>query len=327
MLTALVLGAGGFVGTHMVKRLIAEGYDVIGADLKRPEFSPSAATLFRLVDLRESYSVHALMRAYRPDEIYQLACDMGGAGYIFSGEHDADVLHNNALINLNVLRAAVEHKVPRIFFSSSACVYPTSLQTVTDGPSLKEDDVLPALPDHDYGWEKLFSEQLYQAYRRNYNLQVHIARFASIVGPEGTWQGERAKVFAALARKVALAEDGGAVEMWGDGEQTRTFLHVEDCVDGIRKIMASAHPGPFNLGSEEVISMNALAQLFADIAGKQIEIIHIDGPLGVRGRQIDCSALQQATGWQRVRGLEETAAQTYTWIEQQVKEAQRAGTL
>lgn len=312
MRKALVCGAGGFIGGHLVERLKSEGYWVRGVDIKAHEFQPSAADEFVLGDLRDPSSVDCVMDGI--DEVYQLAADMGGAGYIFTGEHDAAVMHNSATINLNVAEAARNHAVSRVFYSSSACIYPARNQTTTDAPDCSEDSAYPADPDSEYGWEKLFSERLYLAYARNYGLSVRIARFHNIFGPLGTWRGGREKAPAAICRKVAEAPDGGEIEIWGDGEQTRSFLYVDECVEGVRRLMTSNLQEPVNIGSEEMVSINELAEMTAAIAGKQISIRHVPGPLGVRGRNSDNRLLRYALGWEPQQPLRRGLEKTYRWI-------------
>jgi GDP-D-mannose 3', 5'-epimerase len=317
MNSALVCGAGGFIGSHLVKRLTQEGFWVRGADLKPPSFSESAADSFVIGDLTDPRVVAEVMD--RPfDEVYQLAADMGGAGYIFTGEHDADVMHNSASINLNVARQAVASKVGELFYSSSACIYPERNQLDPDNPNCAEESAYPAEPDSEYGWEKLFSERMYLAYQRNYSLNIRIARFHNIFGPEGTWQGGKEKAPAAICRKVAEAEIGGDIEMWGDGQQTRTFLYIDECLDGVRRLMDSDFSGPVNIGSEEMVSINGLAEIVMRIAGKQLTIKHIDGPLGVRGRSSDNKLVEASLGWKPSQPLEDGLTATYQWIERQV---------
>lgn len=312
MRKALVCGAGGFIGGHLVERLKSEGYWVRGVDIKAHEFQPSVADEFVLGDLRDASSVDCAMDGI--DEVYQLAADMGGAGYIFTGEHDAAVMHNSATINLNVAEAARNHAVSRVFYSSSACIYPARNQTTPDAPDCSEDSAYPADPDSEYGWEKLFSERLYLAYARNYGLSVRIARFHNIFGPLGTWRGGREKAPAAICRKVAEAPDGGEIEIWGDGEQTRSFLYVDECVEGVRRLMASNLTEPVNIGSEEMVSINELAEMTAAIAGKTISIRHVPGPLGVRGRNSDNRLLRSALGWEPRQPLRRGLEKTYRWI-------------
>ncbi len=314
---ALVCGAGGFIGGHMVKRLKAEGYWVRGVDIKEHEFAALPADEFIVGDLRDPTVVASVVT---PDlaEIYQFAADMGGAGYIFTGEHDANVMHNSALCNLNVVDEAVRKGVPKIFYSSSACIYPERIQMDTENPGLKESDAYPAGPDSEYGWEKLFSERLYLSYARNHGIAVRIARFHNIFGPEGTWTGGREKAPAAMCRKVAEAEAGGEIEIWGDGEQTRTFLYIDECLEGVRRLVESNFEGPVNIGSDELISINNLARMAADIAGKPIRFKHIPGPLGVRGRSSENTLIQEKLGWRPSRPLREGMAKTYRWIAAQV---------
>ena len=312
----LVCGAGGFIGGHLVKRLKTDGYWVRGVDIKRNEFSPSPADEFVVGDLREPEVVGSVVADV--DEVYQLAADMGGAGYIFTGEHDADVMHNSATINLNVLELGRRAGVRKYFYSSSACIYPAYNQTDPDNPKCSEDSAYPAEPDSEYGWEKLFSERLYAAYERNYGTEIHVARFHNIFGPEGAWCDGREKAPAAICRKVAQAIDGGEMEMWGDGEQTRSFLYIDECVEGVRRLMDSNFAGPVNIGSEEMITINHLAAMAMDIAGKKLRIRHIDGPLGVRGRKSDNRLIRQKLGWAPSAPLRAGLEITYRWIAEQV---------
>ena len=320
MKRALVCGAGGFIGSHLVKRLKNEGFWVRGIDLKYPEFSETYADEFLIGDLRDPLVCKiALDRSY--DEVYQLAADMGGAGYIFSGKHDADVMHNSATINLNITYYSVIAKIKKIFYSSSACIYPAYNQEDADNPKCSEDSAYPADPDSEYGWEKLFSERLYFSFKRNYNLNVCVARFHNIFGPEGTWDGGREKAPAAFCRKVAQTPDGSTIEMWGDGKQTRSFLYIDECLDGIRMLMESKDFfGPVNIGSEEMVSINQLAEMAMNIAGKKLIIKHIPGPLGVRGRNSDNSLIKEKLGWAPNYPLIKGIEKTYKWINQQVKE-------
>jgi GDP-D-mannose 3',5'-epimerase len=320
----LVNGAGGFIGGHLVRRLIAEDFWVRGVDLKRPEFSESAADEFIQGDLRDPMFVADVITDI--DDVYQLAADMGGAGYIFSGEHDADVMHNSATINLNVLEKGSRAGVKRFFYSSSACMYPEHNQRDPQNPKCSEDSAYPANPDSEYGWEKLFSERAYLAFMRNYGLQVRIARFHNIFGPEGTWSGGREKAPAAICRKVAEGIDGGEIEIWGDGLQTRSFLYIDECVEGVRRLMESDFAKPLNIGSEEMVTINQLAELAMDVAGKQMSLRHIPGPLGVRGRNSDNRLIEEKLGWKPSRPLREGIAKTYSWIYEQVKKA-HAGSL
>lgn len=316
IMKALVTGAGGFIGHHLVKRLKSEGYWVRGVDLKWPEFENTAADEFIIGDLRNP-DLCLQITGDDIEEIYQLAADMGGAGYIFTGDNDADIMHNNALINLNILEACCLNKVGKIFFSSSACVYPSFNQNDPENPICSESSAYPAAPDSDYGWEKLFSERLYQAYQRNYGIQVRIARFHNIFGPKGTWQGGREKAPAALCRKAALAEDGGSIEMWGDGKQSRTFLYIDECLEGIIRIMRSGFSDPINIGSEEMVTIYELAQMIIRVSGKHLSIKCIDGPQGVRGRKSDNRLIQEQLSWQPERPLIEGIEQTYRWIAEQ----------
>ena len=323
MKSVLVNGAGGFIGSHLVRRLREEGYWVRGVDLKRPEFSETAAHEFILGDLRDPSVVARAVDGV--DDVYQLAADMGGAGYIFTGEHDACVMHNSATINLNTVEASRKARVKRIFYSSSACIYPDYNQRDAENPVCTEDSAYPAAPDSEYGWEKLFSERLFLAYARNYGMEVHIARFHNIFGPEGTWQGGREKAPAAVCRKVAEAADGGHIELWGDGRQTRSFLYVDECLEGVRRLMESEFEGPVNIGSDEMVTINGLAEMAMRIAGKNLSIRHIQGPLGVRGRNSDNRLIQQRLGWSPSQPLEHGLEKTYRWVEAQVNSAVSRG--
>ena len=315
--SALVLGAGGFIGGHLVKRLKRESFWVRGVDLKRPPFCESEADDFVVGDLRDPVVCRQVID--RPfDEVYQLAADMGGAGYIFTGEHDADVMHNSATINLNVLDTCQKRNVRRIFYSSSACMYPERNQLDPDNPNCSEDSAYPAAPDSEYGWEKLFSERLYLAYNRNYAIESRIARYHNIFGPEGTWNGGKEKAPAAICRKVAEASSRGEIEIWGDGLQTRSFLYVDECVEGTTRLLRSGFTGPVNVGSEEMVTINQLVQIVADIAGKRLTIRHKDGPLGVRGRNSDNRLIKQRLGWAPSQTLRTGLEKTFAWIEQQV---------
>lgn len=316
MKRALVCGAGGFIGSHLVKRLRSEGFWVRGVDLKSPEFSPSGADEFVIGDLRDYATAAKAVDGI--DDLYQLAADMGGAGYIFTGEHDACVMHNSATINLNTVEAGRKAGVKRFFYSSSACIYPEHNQKDPDNPICSEESAYPAAPDSEYGWEKLFSERLYMAYARNYGIEVHIARFHNIFGPEGTWTGGREKAPAAICRKVAETRDGGEIEIWGDGLQTRSFLYVDECLEGVRRLMESKFAGPVNVGSEEMVTINGLAEMAMRVAGKKLSIRHIPGPLGVRGRNSDNRLISKELGWKPVEPLEHGLEKTYRWIEAQV---------
>jgi len=325
--TALVCGAGGFIGSHMVRRLKKEGYWVRGVDVKYPEYSISKADEFIQGDLTDQVlSKEVVELDGNPfDEIYQFAADMGGAGYIFTGDHDADVMNNSATINLNILRSvynlnqSTSTNKTKIFYSSSACAYPEHIQLDPNNPGLKEEDAYPAAPDSEYGWEKLFSERLYFAYHRNYDIPVRVARYHNIFGPEGTWKGGREKSPAAICRKVAeLPAEGGEVEIWGDGEQTRSFLYVDECVEATYRLVQSDFTGPVNIGSEEMVTINQLADIAAKVAGKEITKNHIDGPLGVRGRNSNNDLIREKLGWDYSMTLEEGIAKTYDWINQQL---------
>ena len=313
---ALVCGAGGFIGSHMVKKLKSEGYWVRGADKKYPEFSMSEADEFLRGDLT-GQTFCDMVCNIEFDEIYQFAADMGGAGYIFTGEHDADVMNNSATINLNILRNVKDYK-PKIFFSSSACMYPEHNQLDPNTPDCREDTAYPANPDSEYGWEKLFSERLYLSYHRNYDVPVRIARYHNIFGPEGTWTGGREKAPAAICRKVAeLPKGGGSIEVWGDGLQTRSFLFVDECVEATYRLVQSDFTGPVNIGSEEMVSINELVDIAAKVAGKDVEKNHIDGPLGVRGRNSNNDLIREKLDWDYSMTLEEGIKKTYDWINEE----------
>ena len=322
--TALVCGAGGFIGSHMVKRLKKEGYWVRGVDIKEPEFSYTEADNFVIGNLTVQSIARAVIdRTF--DEVYQFAADMGGAGYIFTGDHDADVMDNSATVNLNMIRRVKdwneEHNVnkTKIFFSSSACAYPEYIQLDPENPGLKEENAYPAEPDSEYGWEKLFSERLYLAYSRNYGIPVRIARYHNIFGPEGTWNGGREKAPAAICRKVAeLPKQGGSIEVWGDGLQTRSFLFVDECVEATYRLVQSDFTGPVNIGSEEMVSINELVDIAAKVSGKKVEKNHIEGPLGVRGRNSNNDLIREKLGWDYSMTLEEGISKTYNWINSQL---------
>jgi nucleoside-diphosphate-sugar epimerase len=356
--TALVLGAGGFIGSHMVKRLSEEGYWVRGVDLKYPEFSEHKANEFVQGDLRDRDFVRKVIeykgeqgnfynsvpyRCIRPfDEIYQFAADMGGAGFVFTGEHDADIMHNSVSINLNVLeevRLLNEtfdgedkewttcnrpslNQPTKIFYSGSACMYPEYNQVNPNNPDCREESAYPAAPDSEYGWEKLFSERLYLSYSRNHNIPVRIARYHNIFGPEGTWDGGREKAPAAICRKVAKLPDvGGHIEVWGDGEQTRSFLYIDDCIEATRRLMDSDFMGPVNIGSEEMVTINQLTDITSKVAGKPIKRNHkMDAPLGVRGRNSNNDLIREKLGWDFEVTLEEGIRYTYHWINAQLEE-------
>jgi len=334
MKTALVLGAGGFIGSHLVRKLKKEGYWVRGVDLKHPEFSQSEADEFIIGDLRENAVVKTHMFSpYQSylfkenlgvdpdkkgfDEVYQLAADMGGAGFVFSGVNDAEIMHNSALINLNVAEWAVKNNIKKLFYSSSACIYPEYNQMDPDNPKCSEESAYPAMPDSEYGWEKMFSERMYFAFARNQKLNVRIARFHNIFGVEGTYEGGREKAPAAMCRKVLETPKGGTMEMWGDGKQTRSFLYIDECLEGIRKFMDSDFKGPVNIGSDEMVTINELVEMVMDIADKKINIKHIEGPLGVRGRNSDNTLIKKELGWAPSRPLREGMEKTYFWIKDQ----------
>ena len=354
--TALVLGAGGFIGSHMVKQLRSEGYWVRGVDLKHPDFSETEANEFIVGDLREVDTVRKSIQFkgdqgnyynsvpyehIRPfDEIYQFAADMGGAGFIFTGENDADIMHNSASINLNLLEEVRKFNASfdgemkkytecnrpkldqptKIFYSSSACMYPEHNQLDPDNPDCREDSAYPANPDSEYGWEKLFSERLYLTYSRNHGIPVRVARYHNIFGPEGTWEGGREKAPAAICRKVAhLPESGGAIEVWGDGLQTRSFLFIDECIEATRRLMDSDFQGPVNIGSEEMVTINQLVETAAKVSGKTVAKIHIDGPLGVRGRNSNNDLIREKLGWDYSQSLEEGIFKTYYWIKSQIE--------
>ena len=327
MKKALVLGAGGFIGSHMVKRLKKEGYWVRGVDLKHIEFGKTEADDFIIGDLRNPLVVKEIMIVPNEktgekgsfDEIYQYAADMGGAQYVFTGDNDADIMHNSAMINLIVAEWSVKYKIKKLFYSSSACIYPKYNQMDPDNPKLNEDSAYPAAPDSEYGWEKLFSERLFFSFYKNYGLDIRIARFHNIFGPEGTWEGGKEKAPAALCRKVAQAQDGDYIEVWGDGKQTRSFLYIDECLEATRRLMNSDFMGPVNIGSEEMISINDLAKMIINISGKNIKINNIDGPQGVRGRNSDNKLYREKLGWEPSQPLKVGIEKTYNWIKEQVE--------
>ena len=321
MKSALVLGAGGFIGNHLVTRLKKEGYWVRGVDLKYPEYQDkSDADDFIIGDLKDmdviKKSFYFYNRSNSFDEVYQLAADMGGAGYIFSGENDANVMHNSAMINLNVAQQAVKTKVGKIFYSSSACMYPEHNQMDPNNPNCEESSAYPANPDSEYGWEKLFSERLYLAYNRNYGLNVRIARFHNIFGPKGTWDGGKEKAPAAMCRKVINATS--EIEIWGDGNQTRSFLYIDECLEGGRRLMESDCLEPVNIGSDEMVTINELVDIACSIENKQLVRYHIDGPLGVRGRNSDNKFIKEQIGWAPDYPLSKGIEKTYNWIKTQI---------
>ena len=313
MKTALVCGAGGFIGGHLVKRLKKEGFWVRGVDLKFHEHAETEADDFVIGDLRDQAFVRSVVDR-RFDEVYQLAADMGGAGYVFTGTHDADIMHNSAMINLNVLDACHKRNIKRVFYSSSACMYPEHNQLDPENPNCAEDSAYPANPDSEYGWEKLFSERLYLAYNRNYGMECRVARFHNIFGPEGTWEGGKEKAPAAMCRKVALCPDGGEIEVWGDGQQTRSFLFIDECLEGVLRLTRSDFEGPVNIGSEEMIKINDLAKMAIEISGKAISLKNIPGPVGVRGRNSDNRLIKEKLGWEPDAPLREGMEKVYAWI-------------
>ena len=342
--TALVLGAGGFIGSHMVKRLRSEGYWVRGVDVKYPEFGETEANEFIIGDLRSAGFVNSILEFkgylgnyYKSvpnrliesfDEIYQFAADMGGAGFIFTGENDADIMHNSATINLNVLECQRKRNEldgmnkTKIFYSSSACMYPEHNQLDPDNPDCREESAYPANPDSEYGWEKLFSERLYFAYNRNHDIPVRVARYHNIFGPEGTWNGGREKAPAAICRKVAeLPKEGGSIEVWGDGLQTRSFLFIDECIEATRRLMDSEFIGPGNIGSEEMVTINQLVETAARVGNKEVSKNHkLDAPLGVRGRNSNNDLIREKLGWDYSQTLEEGIRKTYNWIQEKIKE-------
>jgi len=319
MKKVLVCGAGGFIGSHLVTSLKRLGHYVIGADLKHPEFSTTDADEVHVMDLRSQVNVESLITEdiY---EIYQLAADMGGAGYIFTGEHDADIVHNSAMINLNIVHEMTKKGVTRVFYSSSACMYPSHNQLDPANPLLSEESAYPADPDSEYGWEKLFSERLYMSFARNYSIRARIARFHNIFGPQGSWNNGKEKAPAALCRKVAQCTEGGTVEIWGPGNQTRSFLYIDECIEGIHRIMASDCEFPLNLGSERMISINDLALLIAKLAYKNVSIRNVDGPMGVMGRNSHNKLIRETIGWAPGDNLEYGLNKTYDWIQGQINE-------
>lgn len=314
---ALVLGAGGFIGNHLATRLKSEGYYVCGIDLKYPEFSESACDEFIIGDLRDfNFCQKHISSSF--NEVYQLAADMGGAGYIFTGENDFNVMHNSALINLNISQLIIQNKIHKVFYSSSACIYPKHNQLDASNPRCDEASAYPADPDSEYGWEKLFSERLYLAAHKNYNLEVRIARFHNVYGPFGIYNNGKEKAPAALCRKVAEAQNGGVIEIWGSGDQTRSFLYIDDCLDGIRKLMNSNYASPVNIGSEEKISLNNFAKMIINISGKDLKIKNINGPVGVNGRSSNNDLVKNVISWEPKLTLEEGIKKTYHWINLQV---------
>lgn len=316
MKKAIVLGAGGFIGAHLVKKLKSLDYYVTGVDLKYPEYSASSADNFIIGDLREQELCRkVIVDDY--DELYQLAADMGGAGYISTGAHDANIMCNSALINLNLVDQLIKNKINKVFFSSSACVYPEHNQIDPNNPICSEDSAYPAAPDSEYGWEKLFSERLYLALHRNYGIDVKIARYHNIFGPEGSWQGGKEKAPAAICRKVIQADDGGNIEIWGDGNQTRSFLYIDECIDATLQLMNSDFHGPVNIGSEELITINQLAEIAIGISGKSLGITHVPGPTGVRGRNSDNTLIKEKLKWNHSMPITDGITKLYKWISAQ----------
>jgi nucleoside-diphosphate-sugar epimerase len=314
---ALVCGGGGFIGSHLVNKLKTGNYWVRAVDLKLPEFGASTADDFKVADLRDPKVCEKILD--RPfDEVYQLAADMGGAGYLFSGDHDADVMHNSATVNLNMAHYCVKAKIKKIFYSSSACIYPEYNQLDPDNPQCAEASAYPADPDSEYGWEKLFSERVYLSFSRNYGLDIRIARFHNIFGPEGSWKDGKEKAPAAICRKVAEAPDGGTIDLWGDGKQTRSFLYIDECIEAMCLLMRSNFSGPVNIGSEEMVTINQLAKYIIEIAGKKLSINHVPGPTGVRGRNSDNRLIREKLGWEPSLKLKDGLAKTYFWINKQV---------
>jgi len=332
MKTALVCGAGGFIGGHMAKRLKEEGYWVRGVDLVPNEFMnmEEVCDEFIVGDLRDTALVSRVVfgpnqtsetdKQGSLDVIYQFAADMGGAGFIFTGDNDADIMHNSAQINLNIAHEAMKKNVKKVFYSSSACMYPEYNQMDPDNPKCSEDSAYPAAPDSEYGWEKLFSERLYFAFARNYGLNVRVARYHNIFGPQGTWTGGREKAPAAFCRKAAMANDGEAIEVWGDGSRTRSFLYIDECIEATRRFVDSDFEGPVNIGSEEMITIQNFAKMAINISGKNLAINNIDGPLGVHGRNSDNDLFREKIGWEPTQPLKEGMEKTYAWIAQQIKE-------
>ncbi len=317
MKKAIVLGGGGFIGHHLISRLKHEGFWVRGVDLKFPEFSDTNADDFIQGDLRDINFCEKILDQ-KFDEVYQLAADMGGAGFVFTGENDADIMHNSAMINLNILETCKKKNILNIFYSSSACMYPEYNQLDPNNPLCSEDSAYPANPDSEYGWEKLFSERLYLTYARNYKLNCKVARYHNIFGPQGTWNGGREKAPAAICRKIAKADDGGSIDIWGDGQQTRSFLFIDECIEASLRLLRSDWSGPVNIGSEEMVTINRLAEIIMGIAKKKLQINHIDGPLGVRGRNSDNRLILKKLGWQPTLNLKDGLEKTYYWIHQQI---------
>ena len=322
MKTALVMGGGGFIGGHLVTRLREKNFWVRAVDIKKHQYKNTDANEFFLLDLRSEKNVKEaceLKQNETFDEVYQLAADMGGAGYIFTGENDAELMHNSAKINLNVAKISTSYEAPpRIFYSSSACMYPKRNQLEPGSPNCAEDSAYPADPDSEYGWEKLFSERLYSTFHRNYGVEVRIARFHNIFGPYGAWDNGREKAPAAICRKVAEAREGGTIDVWGDGNQTRSFLYIDECVEGVLRLMESNYAEPLNIGSDEMVSINHLAKLVIEVAGKSVKINHTEGPQGVRGRNSDNRLIESVLNWKPNDRLIDGLEKTYKWIGEQV---------
>ena len=316
--TILICGAGGFIGNYLVESLKEQGHYVVGTDLKTPIYNETKADKFYVADLRDQSAVDDLFAAHQYDEVYQLAADMGGAGYIFTGEHDADIMYNSVQINLNILNNCKKHGIKKVFYSSSACIYPEHNQLDPDNPLCTEASAYPADPDSEYGWEKLFSERLYMTYEKNYGIECRIARFHNVFGPRGSWNNGKEKSPAALCRKVALADDGDEIEIWGPGNQTRSFLYIDECIDGIHRIMEGSVSIPLNLGSERMISINDLAMLIANLTNKRVVINNIPGPTGVMGRRSDNTLINEVIGWKPDEDLEGGLLKTYHWINEQI---------
>jgi nucleoside-diphosphate-sugar epimerase len=326
MKSALVLGAGGFIGSHLVKRLKNEGFWVRGVDLKHPEFSKTAADEFVVGDLRDNKIVEKVLTPHNNmefEEVYQLAADMGGAGFVFSGMNDAEIMHNSALINLNVAEWAIKHGIKKLFYSSSACIYPEYNQMDPDNPKCSEDSAYPAMPDSEYGWEKMFSERMFFAFARNHGLDVRIARFHNIFGPEGVYDGGREKAPAAICRKVIKADQNSEIEVWGDGKQTRSFLYIDECLEGVRRLMSSEFQGPVNIGSEEMVTINQLVEMVIGFSGKDLKVKHIEGPLGVRGRNSDNHLIFEKLGWVPSYKLKDGMKKTFDWISSRIDEQEK----
>jgi GDP-D-mannose 3', 5'-epimerase len=327
----VILGGGGFIGGHLGKKLKNEGHHVRICDIKKHEYFDHGDICHEFIvgDLTDP-KVVGLVIEDGVDEVYQLAADMGGAGYIFTGEHDADVMHNSAMINLNVVHECVKKRVGKVFYSSSACMYPEHNQMDPDNPNCVESSAYPANPDSEYGWEKLFSERLFFAFSRNYGLDVRVARFHNIFGPQGSWNNGKEKAPAAMCRKAAETPDGGTMEVWGSGKQTRSFLYIDECVEAVIRMMESDFIGPVNIGSEEMVSMNEFAQIAIDISGKNITIDNIDGekfqskyghkcPIGVQGRNSDNTLYREKIGWSVSQPLKVGMVKTFEWIDGMVK--------